>query len=300
VIYQGQSAAAQRDVFFWEIHREVGLQWEYPISRAQRIEMWTGFRNISFDAESHTQIYSDDTGALLADFNEKLLADSLSALNLGTWGFAHAYDTSIFGGTSPVTGSRSRLEATGAFGSLNYITALADIRKYIFLARPLTFASRFMQVGRYGRDSQSDRLSLYYLGYPWLVRGYDDGSFTSSEFLTSTGQVATQTVYDNLFGSRIALTNLELRLPLFGPLGVVPSRNVPPVEIATFFDAGVAWNKGQRPEFLAGGTRPGVSSYGAAMRVNLLGFLVAEVDLVHPNDRPGKGWYWELNFAPGF
>ncbi|HKA23571.1 MAG TPA: peptidase S9, partial [Candidatus Eisenbacteria bacterium] len=194
VIYQGQSAAAQRDVFFWEIHREVGLQWEYPISRAQRIEMWTGFRNISFDAESHTQIYSDDTGALLADFNEKLLADSLSALNLGTWGFAHAYDTSIFGGTSPVTGSRSRLEATGAFGSLNYITALADIRKYIFLARPLTFASRFMQVGRYGRDSQSDRLSLYYLGYPWLVRGYDDGSFTSSEFLTSTGQVATQTV----------------------------------------------------------------------------------------------------------
>jgi hypothetical protein len=80
----------------------------------------------------------------------------------------------------------------------------------------------------------------------------------------------------------------------------VPSRNVPPVEVAGFFDAGVAWNKGQRPEFLMNGTRPGVSSYGAAMRVNLLGFLVAEVDLVHPNDRPGKGWYWELNFAPGF
>ena len=296
-INNGQQTA-QRDIFQWEIHREAGFQWEYPISRAQRIEMWTGFRNISFDVESHTQIYSNDTGALISDFNEKLPSDA--PLNLGTWGFAHAYDTSIFGGTSPVTGSRSRLEATGAFGSLNYVTALADLRKYVFLVRPLTFATRLMQVGRYGRDSQSDRLSLYYLGYPWLIRGYDDGSFTASEFVTSPGQQTAQSVYYKLFGSRMALTNLELRLPLFGPLGVVPSRNVPPVEIATFFDAGVAWNKGQRPAFLIGGDRSGVTSYGAAMRVNLLGFLVAEVDLVHPNDRPGKGWYWELNFAPGF
>jgi len=296
-INNGQQTA-QRDIFQWEIHREAGFQWEYPISRAQRVEMWTGFRNISFDVESHTQIYDNSSGALISDFNEKLPSDA--PLNLGTWGFAHAYDTSIFGGTSPVTGSRSRLEATGAFGSLNYVTALADLRKYVFVAHHLTFASRFMEVGRYGRDSQSDRLSLYYLGYPWLIRGYDDGSFTSSEFVTTPGQQTAQSVYYKLFGSRMALTNLELRLPLFGPLGIVPSRNVPPVEIAGFFDAGVAWNKGQRPKFLIGGDQTGVTSYGAAMRVNLLGFLIAEVDLVHPNDRPGKGWYWELNFAPGF
>jgi len=287
-----------QDITLWEVHREAGAEWEYPFSRTQRIELWGGFRNISFDAQSHTQIFSAGGDALLADFDEHLALDSLTALNLGTWGFAHAYDTSIFGGTSPVTGSRTRLEATGAFGSLNYVTALADLRKYVFLKRPLTFATRLMQVGRYGHDSDSDRLSLYYLGYPWLVRGYDDGSFTTSEFITPSGQLSS--TYTQLFGSRLALGNFELRLPVFGPLGVVPSRNVPPVEIATFFDAGVAWNKGQRPEFLIGGTRPGVTSFGFATRVNLLGFLIAEVDLVHPNDRPGKGWYWELNFAPGF
>ena len=147
--------------------------------------------------------------------------------------------------------------------------------------------------------SLSPRLSPYYLGYPWLIRGYDDGSFTSSEFLTPSGQLATSTVFDRLFGTRLALANLELRLPVLGPLGLVPSRGVPPVEVAAFYDAGVAWNKSEKPRFL-GGTRNGVSSYGSAVRANLLGFLIAEVAFVHPNDRPGKGWYWEFNLAPGF
>ena len=57
--------------------------------------------------------------------------------------------------------------------------------------------------------------------------------------------------------------------------------------------------KGEKPR-LFGGSRDGVSSYGSSMRVNLLGFLIAEVALVHPNDRPGKGWFWEFNLAPGF
>ena len=295
----GEPATRQRDVFFWEIHREAGLQLEYPFSRSQRVEIWGGFRNISFDNQSHTQIFSDSTGLLLSEFDEKLNEDSLSALNLGTYGIAHVYDTSVFGGTSPVLGSRSRLEASGVIGDLTYMNALADLRKYVFLKRPLTLAGRVMHVGRYGPDAESNRLSLFYLGYPWLVRGYDDGSFTTSEFLTPTGQLASSTVFDRLFGSRMALANVELRLPLLGPLGIVPSRGVPPVEIAAFYDAGVAWSKGEKPRIF-GGSRDGVSSYGSSMRVNLLGFLIAEVALVHPNDRPGKGWFWEFNLAPGF
>ena len=43
-----------------------------------------------------------------------------------------------------------------------------------------------------------------------------------------------------------------------------------------------------------------MSSEGAALRVNLLGFAVGELDLVHPNDRPGKGWVWQFALQPGF
>src|SRR5262249_12646855 len=105
--------------------------------------------------------------------------------------------------------------------------------------------------------------------------------------------------FDRLLGSRIAVINLEARLPLLGALGVIPSGGVPPVEMAVFFDAGSAWARGQKPSFL-GGDATTVTSHGAALRVNLFGSAVGEVDLVHPNDRPGKGWYWEFSLQPGF
>jgi hypothetical protein len=39
---------------------------------------------------------------------------------------------------------------------------------------------------------------------------------------------------------------------------------------------------------------------GGAFRVNLLGFAVAEIAYVHPNDRPLKGWYWQFDIQPGY
>ena len=41
-------------------------------------------------------------------------------------------------------------------------------------------------------------------------------------------------------------------------------------------------------------------SFGAAMRVNVLGFMVAEIDYVRPLDRPGRGWLWQFSLRPGF
>ena len=38
----------------------------------------------------------------------------------------------------------------------------------------------------------------------------------------------------------------------------------------------------------------------SSLRANLLGFAVGEAALVHPNDRPGQGWYWVLSLQPGF
>jgi outer membrane protein assembly factor BamA len=90
-----------------------------------------------------------------------------------------------------------------------------------------------------------------------------------------------------------------MRVPLLGFFGLIRSPGVPPIEAALFFDAGTAWTQDQNSE-LFGGDRGVVTSHGIAMRVNLLGLLVVEVDYVHPNDRPLKGWYWQFNLAPAF
>jgi len=72
-----------------------------------------------------------------------------------------------------------------------------------------------------------------------------------------------------------------------------------PVEVAFFGDAGVAWGSSQRPSIL-GGTRHGVSSAGIALRANLFGYAVGEFDLARPFQRPGSGWVFQFNLAPGF
>jgi hypothetical protein len=51
---------------------------------------------------------------------------------------------------------------------------------------------------------------------------------------------------------------------------------------------------------LTGVNRDLVRSVGVAARINVLGFAVAEVDYVHPLDRPVRGWLWQFNFSPGF
>jgi hypothetical protein len=69
-----------------------------------------------------------------------------------------------------------------------------------------------------------------------------------------------------------------------------------PVEVALFADAGVAWNRGERPDF----DRQGVSSAGLTFRVNLFGVAVAQIDMARPFQRRGRGWMWGFNLIPGF
>ncbi len=278
-----------------ENDREVSAFTAYPFNEVSRIELSGGFTNITFSNKVQTTYYDYYSGALIRQHTTDLGAPS--GLNLASVGAAFVYDNSIFGATSPILGQRSRFEISPSFGTINYYTALADYRHYFMPLRPFTFAFRLLHFGRYGSGAEDQRFYQLFVGYPSLIRGYDYNSFSNSECAGDSCRV-----FNSLFGSKLAVTNFELRFPLLGLFHIGEGYyGYLPIETGVFYDAGVAWTNADKASFLvsSGGRKP-VTSYGALVRLNLLGYAVLEIDYVNPVDRPQKGWYWEFNLIPGF
>ena len=72
-----------------------------------------------------------------------------------------------------------------------------------------------------------------------------------------------------------------------------------PIDVAAFYDMGVAWTEAERPGF-AGGTRGIVKSVGAAVRINVLGLLPVELSAARPFDRVDTTVQWQLGIRQGF
>lgn len=294
----GETVLVEQESLFWQISRELTGVVAYPFNRARRVEFSGGFQNISFDAQTRTSFFSPITGEFLGQTDAEDIPTP-DALNFGTASAALVYDTALFGGTSPVRGQRYRFEAGANAGSLNFGTLLLDYRRYFQIARPLTLAGRVLHYGRYFGDDRDGRLADNFLGYPTLLRGYDPNSFTAAECGPELELSGRCPVFDQLFGTRIAVANVELRIPILGVLGVVPSRGLPPVEIAPFYDAGIAWNRANLSR-LADIARKPITSYGASLRFNIFGFAVGQISYVRPQDRPARSTRWEFTLAPGF
>jgi outer membrane protein assembly factor BamA len=109
-------------------------------------------------------------------------------------------------------------------------------------------------------------------------------------------------VYDQLFGSRMIIGNFELRTPIPQGFGLPALPGLPPITFAVFFDVGTAWWSWSRAIEVGGNVNLNnlVTSHGFAARINLFGAALIEVDFVHPNNRPRKGWFWQFGFSPGF
>jgi Tol biopolymer transport system component len=281
---------------FRQTERSITGVTSYPFSRAQRIEFSGGVSNISFDQIITTTTFSLVNGRILDDSSE---TTSLGpSLNLGTASAAYVFDTSVFGATSPVQGQRYRLEVAPTLGSLRFTGLMADYRRYFMPAPFYTIAVRAMHFGRYGSGAQDSRLLPLDIGYPWLVRGYDIGNITSDECRTTTASSCE--LIDRLLGSRMLVGNVELRFPLLKPFGAERNMYGPlPMEVALFADGGTAWSIGERPSIL-GGSRDGVGSAGVALRVNLFGFAVGELNYSRAFQRPVRGWIFGFNLMPGW
>ncbi|HEU4642047.1 MAG TPA: BamA/TamA family outer membrane protein [Gemmatimonadaceae bacterium] len=274
------------------------LTTQYPLSMTRRFELSAGYTRISFGGTLDrfltigNQVVASDQSGL----------PGAPAINLGQATAAYVGDYSSFGFTSPVAGARYRFEWMPTFGDLNYQGVLADYRRY-FLARPITFAFRGIHYARYGSGGEDPRLSQLFVGDPQLVRGYDPNSFDGSECGTAAA-VGSCPVFDRLLGSRLAVANAEIRIPLLGTreFGLI---NFPylATEIAPFFDAGVAWTSEQGPDWTFSrnsAARVPVFSTGVSARFNVLGYAVLEVYWAYPFQRPGKGGQFGFQLAPGW
>ena len=236
----------------------------------------------------------------------------------------------------PWKASDIRIQYTPTFGSVTYQTATVDYRRYFFM-RPFTLAFRGISLGRYGSGAEDVNSTFpIYLGEETLMRGYGYGSFTQRRVRrerwhdTAGAVTAGCPVFDRLFGSKVAVVNAELRIPLFGTegFGLI---NFPflPTEIAPFFDAGVSYTNEQGPDFRLATHRRTTSrrtarrcrrtsrlqqqqayypcadripvfSTGVSMRFNLMGYAILEAYAAHPFQRPTKNWVWGFQLAPGW
>jgi Tol biopolymer transport system component len=287
---------------------------QYPFSQVQRVEFSGGVRRISNDQQIYEVLYDTVTqnGQLqLRPLGNRRREIEGSAFNMAEGSAALVYDASLQGYTSPFAGMRYRFEVAPTVGSLQFTTLTADFRRYFFL-RPFTLAFRGMHVGRYGRDEE--RVGAIYLGWPFLIRGYgrDNVADACRPTLPEGGREC-DLYYDELKGSRVALANMELRMPIISQLVVGNTLGLPPVEGFIFGDAGMAWgsievNPGQvletSPTFRRGvdpdlQKRGIVTSAGVGARTNLFGYFVLEAVYVKAFERD-RGFHWQFSMQPGF
>jgi hypothetical protein len=179
------------------------------------------FRRFDFDFTAmriEREIYSEDYDYL----ENNLPVESRDTEDLFIPRLSYVKDTTIWGSTGPVGGSRYMLSVersiVDVLGSdLSFTTGVLDFRKYLRLTPRTQFAARL-----FGATSQGAQPMIFYLGGAYTLRGYDDFEFE---------------------GNNVLLANLELRFPFIDRLitrGPIPL-SLGGVRGVFFFDIGGAW-----------------------------------------------------------
>ena len=298
----GNGLRAQRvDQFLQRVYLDqVSAIAQYPLSTTRRVEMGVSGTRQGYGLEVQSLLYF---GNQVQDLGRES-RPAPDAIYYTQGSLAYVGDYSNSGFTSPIAGGRYRFEVSPTLGTLNFGTLLADYRRYFF-ARPFTFAVRGLHYGRYGKDAEDSlRLSPLFAGYETFVRGYAVESFRPTECTEIANAAGRCPEFDRLVGSRLGVASVELRIPLLGTeqLGLIRTRLLP-VEIAPFFDAGVAWTSTEAPDFRIARRTPDrvpVFSTGVTARINLLGFAVFEAYYAYPFQRPDRGAHFGFQLAPGW
>ncbi|MGX5689670.1 basic secretory protein-like protein [Arcticibacter tournemirensis] len=320
----------------------------YPFSRIFRFEAGTGASYYSYRIDRWADYYQayvtenpdgsktyqgsdyypfdSDKHKLSKGDAQAYYGTSFNAFTIYQLNAAFVGDNSYFGVTSPLSGFRFRLGIESYIGDYNFNALTADFRKYTRI-KPVTLAARLYSYTRFGKDQQA--LYPLFIGYPYLIRGYEANSFYRS------GSVNSSAYIDQLSGSKIAVGNFEVRLPFTGPekLAAFPSKFLFS-DLNLFFDIGLAYNSNSKIHWttdvdenanpgnggignvggiggvsgIGGGlsstnivNRAPSMSAGVSLRVNMFGYFVLEPYFAIPFSRKDvNGGVFGLTFAPGW
>ncbi len=294
---------------------QLTTQASYPLSQRNRFELSVGGTRYGFDVTA--RVFDRLGRSREVDPAQIGLGGVPDPIFLGQTGLAYVGDFSNSGLTSPLQGGRYRFQVTPQFGSRNFVSMLADWRRY-FYREPVTFALRAFHRGNYGAgqgqltDEFEDLFVRETLGDPYqlaFVRGY---SF-SSIFEEQKCQVANICEIEHLYGTRVGLASAEVRVPLLGPdILSLAAFEYLPTDLVLFGDAGVAWTNENFSDLtletvtpanndVASGpvTAQPVVSTGLSARVNLLGAIVFEAFYARTFQR-SKNWDFGLILRPGW
>jgi hypothetical protein len=282
VEHDGQPALLRRSDYFERMQLRAGAFVAYPFSRGLRVEFSGGVRQAMYRLDVRSQIASLSTGKVLQ--TDQVASTGGEPTTLVEVGAALVHDTTVFGPTGPLLGSRYRFEVTPTTGRLSYTSVAADVRKYFMPVRPYTVAVRLLHSGRYGGDSADPRLMSSFLGSEYLVRGHrKDMNYCRPDAARACG--------DDLIGHRLAVGNVEIRVPLWG----IKSRQLEyapfPIDLFAFADGGMVWSD------LRGPAR--ISSIGGGVRTNVAGFPI-ELGATRVADGPKPRWQFDFGFRVGF
>src|SRR5690606_22976315 len=145
----------------------------HALSQTRRIEAGLSTAWYYYRIDRYHNYY-DDLGFPVAYSKEKMTAPDGN--NYQKIDLAYVTDNSYFGMTAPMRGQRARYQVEKDVGAVDFFNVLLDYRHYFF-NNPATFAFRFYHYGQYGSRSDTSLVSPIYLGYPWLMRAYEDLSF---------------------------------------------------------------------------------------------------------------------------
>jgi Tol biopolymer transport system component len=276
--------------------RNIFLTGQYPFSRFSRVETGVQFNSI---AESIINVFQDcDPNFYCTDVQFKT-ADKLATINYVTPTAAFVSDNTLFGNTGPVIGRRMRFQASQNLGKLNFSDYLVDYRRYDpIIFNTLTFATRFLTSLSVGRDED---FFPKYIGRPDFIRGYDRANFSFADCTQIIGAQST-CANQELSGSHVAVFNEELRFPIIRRFDVGSSFGLPPVDGLIFYDAGLAWSKGQTAHLgsAPAGNDPNLNRYpltswGAGLRVNVFNLAILRWDYAIPLETGRKAnWTFSL------
>jgi len=277
----GQEALLQTADYLERVQVRTAAVVAYPFNRGLRAEFTAGVRHAEYRRDLHSQIVSAESGKVLA--TDRTQSSGGLPTTVAEVSGALVRDTTVFGPTGPLLGSRYRFEVTPAAGQLSYTAVTADVRHYVMPVRPYSIAMRVLHAARYGADGDDPRLLPNFLGSSYMVRGHrQDLRYCRPDGDHICG--------DDLLGNRMLVGNLEVRVPIWGIRARQIQYGSLPADAFVFADGGMITSEGRSTS---------ISSFGGGVRINAAGFPI-ELAAIRALDGPRPRWQFDFGLRVGY